>query len=230
MRDQLTEEMLIQASKQVASFIKASLPVPEECHHEFPPKFESDMKRLIAQTERRHHIHRYLQGIAAACLAVVISLSTWLAVDAEARAAFVQWVKTVYEQSVVYEFFHSGDERDKVSYRLGWVPEGYTMENEVGGDEITTLIYLRGESAIYFTYEYSEDGAKAELFPGVSNVEPVQVNEMPGEFYLPQDPAESNSLVWFDEENCILCSISGFIDKESMVQMANSVEAIISTD
>lgn len=230
MRGQLTDEMLIQASKQVAASIKASLPVPEECRHEFPPKFESDMKRLIAQTERRYHIRKYLRGAVAACLAAAISLSTWLAVDAEARAAFVQWVKTVYEQSVVYEFFHSGDERDEVRYRLSWVPEGYTMENEVGGDEITTLVYLKGESAIYFTYEYSEDGAKAELFPGVSNVEPVQVNGMPGEFYLPQDPAESNSLVWFDEENCILCSISGFIDKESMVRMANSVEAITSTD
>lgn len=230
MRDQLADEMLTQAAKQVAASIKASLPVPDECHHEFSPEFEHDMKRLITQTERRCHIRRYLQGVAAACLAVVISLSTWLAVDAEARAAFVQWVKTVYEQSVVYEFFHSKDERDEVRYRLGWVPDGYTIENEVGGDGITTLVYLRGESAIYFTYEYSEDGAKAELFPGVSNVEPVQVNGMPGEFYLPQDPAESNSLVWFDEENCILCSISGFIDKESMVRMANSVEAIILTD
>lgn len=230
MRDQLTDEMLIRASKQVAASIKASLPVPEECHHEFSPKVESDIKRLINHTERRYHIRKYLRGAAAACLVVAISLSTWLAVDAEARAAFVQWVKTVYEQSVVYEFFHSGDERDEVRYRLGWVPEGYTMGNEVGGDEITTLVYLRGESAIYFTYEYSEDGAKAELFPGISNVEPVQVNGMPGELYLPQDPAESNSLVWFDEENCILCSISGFIDKENMVRMANSVEAIASTD
>ena len=105
MRDQLTDEMLTQAAKQVAESMKASLPVPKECHHEFPPEFERDMKRLAAQTERRRHMRRYLQRVAAACLAVVISLSTWLAVDAEARAAFVQWVKTVYEQSVVYEFF-----------------------------------------------------------------------------------------------------------------------------
>lgn len=86
MRDQLTDEMLTQAAKQVAESMKASLPVPKECHHEFPPEFERDMKRLAAQTERRRHMRRYLQRVAAACLAVVISLSTWLAVDAEARA------------------------------------------------------------------------------------------------------------------------------------------------
>lgn len=230
MRDQLTDEMLTQAAKQVAESMKASLPVPKECHHEFPPEFERDMKRLAAQTERRRHMRRYLQRVAAACLAVVISLSTWLAVDAEARAAFVQWVKTVYEQSVVYEFFHSGEPQTEAGYRLGWVPEGYTLENEVGGDGITTIVYLNGEDAIYFTYEHSENGAQTELFSGVSNVEAVQVNGMPGEFYLPQDPAESNSLVWFNEESSTLFSISGFMDKETMVQMAESIETTSPTD
>ena len=226
MRDQLPDEMLTQAAKQVAVSMKASLPVPEECHHEFPPEFERDMKRLIAQTERRRHMRRYLQRVAAACLAVVISLSAWLAVDAEARAAFVQWVKTVYEQSVVYEFFHSGVEQADTSYRLGWVPEGYTMENEVSGDVITTLIYLSGEDAIYFTYEQAEDGAQTKLFTDDANTEPVMVHGVEGEFYLPQDNAESNSLVWFDGENNILFSISGFIDKETMIKMAESVEII----
>lgn len=230
MRDQLTDEMLTQAAKQVAASMKASLPVPEECHHDFPPEFERDMKRLIAQTEQRHNIRRYVQRVAAACLAVVISLSTWLAVDAEARAAFVQWVKTVYEQSVVYEFFHSGETQTEAGYRLGWVPEGYTMENEVGGDGITTIVYLNGEDSIYFTYEHSENGAQTELFPGASNVEAVQVNGMPGEFYLPQDPAESNSLVWFDEKSSTLFSISGFMDKKTMVQMAESVEPVSPTN
>lgn len=226
MRDQLTDEMLTQAAKQVAVSMKASLPVPEECHHEFPPEVERDMKRLIAQTERRRHMRRYLQRVVAACLAVVISLSAWLAVDAEARAAFVQWVKTVYEQSVVYEFFHSGVEQADTSYRLGWVPEGYTMENEVSGDVITTLIYLSGEDAIYFTYEQAEDGAQTKLFTDDANTEPVMVHGVEGEFYLSQDNAESNSLVWFDGENNILFSISGFIDKETMIKMAESVEII----
>lgn len=230
MRDQLTDEMLTQAAKQVAASMKASLPVPEECHHEFPPEFERDMKRLIARTERRRHIRRYLQRFAAACLAVVISLSTWLAVDAEARAAFVQWVKTVYEQSVVYEFFHSGETRAEAGYRLGWVPEGYTMENEVGGDVITTLIYLNGEDAIYFTYEQAEDGAQTKLFTDDANTESVMGNDVKGEFYLSHSKTESNSLVWYDEDEGILFSISGFFDKETMVQMALSVEIVNRTD
>lgn len=230
MRDQLTDEMLTQAAKQVAVSMKASLPVPEECHHEFPPEFERDMKRLIAQTERRRHMRRYLQRVAAACLAVVISLSAWLAVDAEARAAFVQWVKTVYEQSVVYEFFHSGEPQTEVGYRLGWVPEGYVLENIVGGEFVTTVVYQNDKDVIYFTYEYSEDVAQVTVYPGESDVESVWVNGMPGEFYLSKDQAESNSLVWADEEHGVLFSISGFVDKETMVWMANGVEDVTLTN
>ena len=224
MRDQLTDEMLTQAAKQVAASMKASLPVPKECHHDFPPEFERDMKRLIAQTERRRNIRRYMQRVAAACLAVVISLSTWLTVDAEARAAFIQWVKTVYEQSVVYEFFHSGETQTEAGYRLGWVPDGYILENEVSGDVITTLIYLNGEDAIYFTYEQAADGAQTKLFTDDAGTEHVIVNGAEGEFCLAQDSAESDSMVCFDGKNNILFSISGFIDKDTMIEMAESVK------
>ena len=98
------------------------------------------------------------------------------------------------------------------------------LENEVGGDVITTLIYLNGENAIYFTYEQAEDGAQTKLFTDDAGTEPVIVNGAEGEFYLSQDNAESNSMVWFDGKNNILFSISGFIDKDTMIEMAESVK------
>ncbi len=67
---------------------------------------------------------------------------------------------------------------------------------------------------------------KTKLFTDDANTEPVMVHGVEGEFYLSQDNAESNSLVWFDGENNILFSISGFIDKETMIKMAESVEII----
>lgn len=230
MRDRLTDEMLAKAAKQVAEAMKASLPNPDECHHEFSPTFEQKMRRLILQTERRRHIHKCFQSVAVACLAVVISLSMWLAIDTEARATLIQWIKTVYENSVVYEFFRSGERQAETNYRLGWVPEGYTLETVVSGEVVTTIIYQGNMDIIYFTYEHPENGAQTELFPGDSNVEAIQVNGMQGEFYLAQNPSESNSIVWFDERSNILLSISGFIDKETMIQIAENVETISLSD
>lgn len=226
MRDQLTDEMLTQAAKQVAAHMSESLPSPEECHHVFSQKFEQDMQGLISQTNRIHYIHRLLRRCAIMCLVVIMSMSIWLAIDAGARAAFVQWIKTVYEQSVVYEFFHSSQEQSNNHYELGWVPEGYAMKNVVSGEMVTTVIYQDDKEPIYFIYENYMDGGSIELFPGKSDVEPIMVNGIPGEFYQSKDPNESNSLVWFDKEDSVLFSISGFTDKETMVQMAESIKTI----
>ena len=104
----LTDEMLARAAKSVGETMLASLPDPEDCRHAFSPEFERSMERLIQKAKRKTRIRRCLQSIAVAALAVVIGLSAWLAVDTEARAAMVEWVRTVYEDSIVYEFFHPG--------------------------------------------------------------------------------------------------------------------------
>lgn len=226
MRDQLTDEMLTQAAKQVAESMKASLPVPEECHHEFPPEFERDIKRLAAQTERKRHIRRYLQRVAAACLAVVISLSTWLAVDAEARAAFVQWVKTVYEQSVVYEFFHSGDTQADVSYNLGWLPAGYSIFATESAGSIHTVMYQNNEgSSILLVYQTGFD-SQTEVFVGENEAESVVINGCQGEFFTDKSSMESNELIFFDAEAKVLFAISSYLDKDTMIEIAENIIAV----
>lgn len=36
----ITDEMLAEAAAELAEAINASLPAPEECHHQFSAKFE----------------------------------------------------------------------------------------------------------------------------------------------------------------------------------------------
>ena len=117
MSEQVTDDVIIQAAKRVGEAMLASLPEPEDCTHEFSPEFERSMERLIQKTKRRAHVRRCLRSIAVAALAVVIGLSAWLAVDTEAQAAVVEWVRTAYEDSIVYEFFHPGAAGDDNSYR-----------------------------------------------------------------------------------------------------------------
>ena len=139
----LTDEMLARAAKSVGETMLASLPDPEDCRHAFSPEFERSMERLIQKAKRKTRIRRCLQSIAVAALAVVIGLSAWLAVDTEARAAMVEWVRTVYEDSIVYEFFHPGAVEDDSSYRLGWVPDGYALLQEETGELMYIAVYQR---------------------------------------------------------------------------------------
>ena len=221
----LTDEMLAQAAKNVGETMLASLPDPEDCRHAVSPEFERSMERLIQKAKRKTRIRRCLQSIAVAALAVVIGLSAWLAVDTEARAAMVEWVRTVYEDSIVYEFFHPGAVEDDSSYRLGWVPDGYALLQEETGELMYIAVYQRESEVIYFTYGLSDEYNQAEFIPGNSDTEPVSVYGNPGEFYEANDESETNELVWFDSEQGILFALSSDLDQETMLKMAESVTA-----
>lgn len=223
MNVQLTDEMLIQAAKRVGEAMLASLPEPEDCQHEFSPEFERNMECLIQKTKRKTRIRRCLRGIAVAALAVVIGLSTWLAVDTEARAAMVEWIRTAYEDSIVYKFFHPGAVGDDNSYRLGWVPDGYALLQEETGELMYIAVYQRESEVIYFTYGLSDEYNQAEFIPGNSDTEPVSVYGNPGEFYAAKDERETNELVWFDSVQGILFVLSSDLDQETMLKMAESI-------
>ena len=220
----LTDEMLAQAAKNVGETMLASLPDPEEYYHEFLPDFGQRMERLIRRTEKKRHIHQCLLRVAAAVLALVVGLSAWMAVDTKARAAVVEWIRTIYEDSIVYEFFHPSADRNEVSYRLGWVPDGYTLVQKVG-EGIYTAVYQKNTEVIYFSYSRPDNRGQAEFFPENSETEPMTVLGDTGEFYTATDDSETNELVWFDDESGILFTLSSFLDKGVMLEMAESVVA-----
>ena len=87
-----TDEMLRIAAAEADQAIRDSLPRPEDCHHQFSPRFERKMKRVI---RRGRHPVAYKFLHRAACLLVVVTLvgASWLTVDAEARGAFFAWVR-----------------------------------------------------------------------------------------------------------------------------------------
>ena len=88
----ITDEMLAQAAAELADAINESLPDPSECTHQFSPRFEKKMKRLIRKT---HHpfFYRTLRTVASIVLVILIGFGSTLAVSAEAREIVFGWVK-----------------------------------------------------------------------------------------------------------------------------------------
>ena len=78
----ITEEMLRIAAAEADQAIRDSLPHPADCDHQFSPRFERKMKRVI---RRGRHPVAYKFLHRAACLLVVVTLvgASWLTVDAE---------------------------------------------------------------------------------------------------------------------------------------------------
>lgn len=98
----ITDEMLRAAAAEANQAILDSLPLPKDCVHQFSPQFERKMKRIIRR-ERHPVAYKFFQAAACFLVAVILTGSTWLTVDVEAREIFVAWVRQQYENIVEYQ-------------------------------------------------------------------------------------------------------------------------------
>ena len=54
-------------------------------------------------------------------------------------------------------------------------------------------------------------------------IKEVRIGDSFGDFYEEASAEESNGLTWIDEEAGVVFSITGYLDEETMVQIAESV-------
>ena len=98
------------AAWAVRESMLGALEKDEDPEYAFSGTFLNRMQVLFRLDRRRTAGRRILQRAAVLLLALLLSGALFLAVNPDARAAFFGWVRTVYERSVVYEFFY--DEPD----------------------------------------------------------------------------------------------------------------------
>lgn len=190
----------------------------------FSAAFERKMKKLI---RRADHPIRYRVTQAAACLLLVMLLSgcTAFAISPEARAAFVGWIREVYETWFVYRY--TGEEQPTLEdtvYLPTWVPEGYEeivspqagtfvrIQYENDEKELLTVSYMKGTETSSLNVEW--EGAV---------VQHTSVGRLPADLYLNPDDGP-NILVWTDMEKDAAFWVTAPLAAEELVQVAESIQ------
>lgn len=107
----ISDEMLKKATAEADQAIRDSLPAPAECEHEFSPSFQRKMRRTFRKA-KYPVIYKLPKYAACFVLVVVLASSTWLTVDAEARAAFFAWVREQYETFIEYGGIYEKNKND----------------------------------------------------------------------------------------------------------------------
>lgn len=221
----ITDEMLRIAAAEANQAICDSLPRPEECDHQFSPRFERKMRRVLRRV--CHPVaYKYLRR--AACLLVAVTLvgASWLTVDAEARGAFFAWVRQQYENFVEYRFEGlAPDEEMTANFDPTWLPEGY-KEYEVHSAEGTSIKTYRNSDgqAIHFMYSPGADATSLFVVSEQMTLEEVSVGTQEADFYRDANPQNANVLVWHSESGDILFWISASLPRDEMVKIAESIE------
>ncbi len=219
----ITDEMIAEAALELNTAILKNLPDTDCCSHEFSAGFEKKMNRLIRKA-KHPRLYTFAQRAACILLVLILGFMALLAVSPTVRAGVLGWIKEQYETVTSYFFVGDPDTYEPTAYYIASIPEGYTEKLVDDSAYSVVRIYTNEEDQqMFFSYTITPDETVYSLGVEGYQIEKVSIQNNPGEFYLSDDPAQSNSLIWFDEESYVIFYLSGFFDKEELIRIGESV-------
>ena len=223
----ISEERMAQAAAQASEALQQYWNSCDMEIHEFSPRFQRKMRRLIGEV-KHPYLHRALKSAACVLLVFLIGFASVLTFSVEARAAFVSWVKEIYEDSIVYRFYGDREESASLNYRVTWVPEGFELVE--GHKSIVTRgeYYEKGDNileAFSVYWSLNEDGDQSMIVThGEYDHSFLDINGHKAELYDDISEDESDIIIWFDEEKSMDFHINYLnISLEDAIKIAESI-------
>lgn len=218
-----TDDDLRQATPIVRQRLLASLPAPEECRYDISPALKEKINQIIIKDRRRSAMRKLRKQVAMIALCILLGISSWLAIDTEARATFFQWVREVYEDSVIYHFFGEREPKEIQKHGITSLPQGYEETMRFEESFIHIVYYESADDMIILTYQIVDESTELAFINSELHHETVSLANCSADFYTPSDPSQTNELVWVDEGSLLSFCISSYLDQEIMIDLANSV-------
>jgi len=206
------------------------LPDPKDCRYTFSEAFERKMERLIRVEKRHSNGRMFLKRALAIVVATLLGMTTWLAIDTDARAAFTKWIREVYETRIIYRSMGSDETLQLPRYTIEAVPMGYEIlfegERNNHGYEIWENT-TNPKKRILFEYSWnSESRLNIVLEPEKYVYEVLNIGEYEAEWYEAKDGGKTNFLIWIDDVRGHVFSIDSDFSKIEVLHMAESVKLV----
>lgn len=196
-----------------------------ECIHNFSERFEKKIRKLYY---RANHplVYRVLRSVASVVLATLVATGTLLAVNTEARAAFIGWVKEFYETLFVYRFVDSKIEADNATierYCLTWLPDGCSELMATDDGSTFSVVYL-DQQGRYLKFHYTGNVDETVWYIDVSKTtrEESVVDGYKADLFIANDAESASAIMWTDADDRAYC-ISGYLSLEELLKIAESV-------
>ena len=202
--------------------------LPQDCPHTFSPEFQRNMDRLIRKTDRSGWTVG-LQRAACFFLALLLSGTAWLTVDAQAREVVFGWISEHVIDAQRY--FYQGEvtaTEDVVHYQID-IPEGYWLKERLALKSYVNEYYVnkKGEF-ISFSYLYQTETSGGEMYIDDTESErkKATVHGISADLYLATSPEDSNTVVWMDPETGALFDVTACMEEDNLIKLAESVMPI----
>lgn len=218
------EALRLAAANSLAAFT-------ETAERDYDPELpwepsETFLRKLRRLTRRADHpvIYHTMRTAAAVFLAILTMATAWLSADQRAQAAFIAWVRNLYENSVIYDFFGPAQQAALPEYDFLPVPEGYEETMFLNDGFSHVRMYEDGNGGmIVLSYHALSEDVVSGFFGETLSVERVRIGHCEGNFYVSANPTDTNELIWIDEQKGTVFYISGFLEKEEMLLLTETV-------
>lgn len=222
----ISDELLSQAAEAYILALADSVPDREDYQHRFSPRFERKMRRVI---RKGNHpvVYKAMRAAGCAALALVISFLMLMAVNPSARAAVMDWIREIYASY----YFHSYYEQDanteylNIRYELGYVPQAHTLF-DFRESQHNAAYSFSDQSGNMLFFTYSKSPASVEFFSDLNHdtIENVKIKDHRGLFLHSSQADTASILQWLDEDTHALLILSGFMEKEELIKIAENVK------
>ena len=223
----ITDEMLREAARESLDDDVNSLERDYDPNH--PHQFSKEFEKKIERLKRRakHPVfYKTMRRVASIALAILVTGSAWITVDAEARAAVVGWVKEIYETYFVFR--HDGitdTNAESADYRPMWIPDGYS-EFRVNTSETRTVVIYTNDVGEMIRFNFIQNPDETDWFIDVSqsDIKNAIVNGNKANLLIARNSNEANGIAWVSADTAFY--VTGFVDEKDLVRIAESVEVI----
>lgn len=201
---------------------------PENFYEQFSDEFLKRIDELRVAKQRFEKQQLFRKRFATAVAAFIIAMTMLLSLNTEVRAAVGTWFKEVYETFTTY-WFTPETQNDLPTFELSEMPEGYVcIYDETLSNSRSMLYQNEKDQTDIFSIRYALLQADAPLtvsYPDTDFVfSMIEVNGCAGELYISKNPDESHALIWVDESNGVVFTITSLGDPNDMLHIASLLE------
>ena len=193
-------------------------------------EFQHQMKVMLRDPFAWYHKKtrplwkKVLQTVATVVLVISLSFGTLMVTSPNARARVIQWVREWYETHIVYRYSGEVIPEEMPQYEISNLPEGYQEIDRFTFSSYVSVIYQNEEGLpLYLDYNFIQQGGAHDFVTTNMDVSDIIVNGHAGQLFIAQDSNQGSAITWVDENQNLQFTIDGFADRESLLNMAESV-------
>ena len=204
--------------------------LPENPDGQFSDEFLMRIDELRVEKRRIEKQQYSRKRFATAVAAFIIAMTMLFSLNTEVRAAVATWFKEVYETFTTY-WFAPEIRNDLPTFELTETPEGFIRIHDETLSNSRSMVYQnKTDPSLLFSIRYAllqPDAPLTASYPSSDfDCVETEVNGYSADLYISKDQDESHALVWIDESNGVVFTITAFGDPNDMLHIASLLKLV----